>query len=55
MTQHVEPLAAQPPLAEYVGRYARPPVGEFLVAEADGRLVLAAGENSAMAQGDTQQ
>ena len=46
MTRHAQPLAAQPPLAEYAGRYARPPVGEFLVAEADGRLVLAAGENS---------
>lgn len=45
MTRHAEPLATQPALAEYVGRYVRPPVGDVEVREEGGRLVVGAGDN----------
>ena len=39
MTLHAEPLADQPALEEYVGRYLRPPGGDVLVRVEGGRLV----------------
>jgi len=43
MSLHSMPLATQPPLAEYVGRYARPPVGEVVVRRDGSRLAVATG------------
>lgn len=33
MSEHSKPLALQPDLRDYVGTYARPPVGEFVITE----------------------
>lgn len=46
MTSHAEPLATQPPLDEYVGLYARPPVGEVDVRARNGRLEAGSGDNA---------
>ena len=43
MTLHAEPLHTQPPLAEYTGRYIRPPVGEVLVTADDKHLTVESG------------
>ena len=43
MTRHAAPLPAQPPVVEYVGTYGRPPVGEFVVREDNGQLVVGTG------------
>jgi hypothetical protein len=46
ITYHAEPLSPQPALAEYVGLYQRPPVGDVNVGIEDGRLVVGRGQNS---------
>jgi len=43
MTNHAEPLQTQPALGEYIGSYLRPPVGDVVVREEDGRLVIGSG------------
>jgi len=43
MSFHSTPLAIQPPLAEYVGTYRRPPSGSVQVREENGALVAAMG------------
>lgn len=43
MSVHAMPLDAQPPLAEYVGTFARPPVGEVTVRRDGSRLIVATG------------
>jgi hypothetical protein len=43
MTSHAAPLATQPPLAQYVGRYSRPPSGTTEVREEGGALVVGGG------------
>jgi CubicO group peptidase (beta-lactamase class C family) len=43
MSLHSTPLAVQPDLAEYVGTYARPPVGEAVVRRDGARLIVATG------------
>eukprot|EP01052_Picozoa_sp_SAG31_P039489 SAG31_NODE_5487_length_2511_cov_6.334577_2_plen_491_part_00 len=50
MTRHASPLAEQPPLAEYLGRYVRPPSGDFMVTQNAGQLVLVA--RSSQGEGD---
>jgi len=42
MSEHSQPLAAQPSLSEYAGTYARPPIGEFVITEEDSGLAVAA-------------
>lgn len=46
MSRHAEPLRSQPPLGEYVGTYLRPPVGEVVIREEDGRLVVGTGDRA---------
>lgn len=43
MSFHSMPLAAQPALGDYVGSYARPPVGEVVVRRDGTRLMVATG------------
>ncbi|MGD9906263.1 MAG: serine hydrolase domain-containing protein [Dehalococcoidia bacterium] len=43
MDGHATPLAAQPAPADYLGRYARPPVGEVTVRADGSRLLVATG------------
>jgi CubicO group peptidase (beta-lactamase class C family) len=43
MTSHATPLATQPPLAQYGGRYSRPPSGSTEVREDAGALVVGGG------------
>jgi CubicO group peptidase (beta-lactamase class C family) len=43
MSLHSTPLAAQPELDQYVGTYARPPVGEAVVRRDGPRLIVATG------------
>ena len=46
MTLHAEPLATQPPLEEYVGRYLRPPGSVVEIRATAGRLVVGSGQNA---------
>ena len=46
MTLHATPSATQPDPAEYVGTYRRPPVGEAVVREERGGLVVGSGEDA---------
>lgn len=46
MTRHAEPVATQPPLGQYVGTYRRPPVGEVVVREEGGRLMIGSGRGA---------
>jgi CubicO group peptidase (beta-lactamase class C family) len=43
MTSHATPLETQPSLAQYAGRYVRPPSGAVEVREEEGGLVLGSG------------
>lgn len=46
MSFHSKPIAAQPPLDEYVGTYARPPLGTVQVRQASDGLVVSMGNSA---------